>query len=93
MNPTFTGAVLLSGLIVTLVIFRLLHVPPLQDTCGALAIAVTGIKTNKANTKRIAVRFINHIMRLSHLYFFRSYSKKFAVLYYTPENRFSIIGW
>ena len=45
-------------LIVTLVIFKLLHVPPLQDTFGALAIAVNGINTNKAITKRIAVRFI-----------------------------------
>jgi hypothetical protein len=50
--------VLLVGFIVSLVIFKLPHVPALQDTCGALAVTLNGIKTNITNTKKITIRFI-----------------------------------
>ncbi|GLI14286.1 hypothetical protein MTHERMMSTA1_14120 [Methanosarcina thermophila MST-A1] len=60
MNPILAGTVLLTAeLIVTLVIFRLLHVPPLHDTLGALAIAENGINTSKASTKKMAIRLIS----------------------------------
>ena len=49
---------MLVGFIISLVIFKLLQVPPLQDTCGALAIDVIGIKTSMASTKKIVVRFV-----------------------------------
>ncbi len=84
MNPIFIGTVLPEGFIVSLVIFKFLHVPPSHDGCEAPAATETGANSNNPNTKKAAIFSILSIIRQTRIYLlrtrlniFKEYSKKF----------------